>query len=219
MSTDVLRFFEFQNKQLRTVGTFEEPWYCVDDLVALTGKGQVTRMVRPLKDTWKKLMCIQCTSQKRNLWFVNEAGFNWLVLRSRQACIPGTIANQVAVWVCETVLPFIRKKISNQLDELETQLEEANEQIQDVNDQIQDANEALGTQVEHLINARAECQFVEENRLYKVAFAIPSVRARGNRAYNYIKQQVGRFPFALVWRDNVPYIPRGRVDAVRAILS
>ena len=88
----------------------------------------------------------------------------------------------------------------------------------------QAALNTLATDLEHathdLTQSEDELQFVEQNRLYKFAFNIQSVKNRGRYAYNFVKQRAkNHFAGMLTWRDGVPCIIRGHENTVRTRLQ
>jgi len=124
-----------------------------------------------------------------------------MILWSKGSKTPGHPAHRFARWVCHDVLPQIRKtgvyRLEQQLLEVTNELEET---------------------TGHLDNVRDELQFVESNRLYKVAFSMPSVRDRRN-SYQFVIQRARNFQHCLEWRENVPFIIRGQENVVRAFLN
>ena len=137
----------------------------------------------------------------REVTVLTEPGLISLILSCPKSRQKNTPAWRYRRWVTHEVLPQIRKtgvyRLEQQLLEVTNELEET---------------------TGHLDNVRDELQFVESNRLYKVAFSMPSVRARRN-SYQFVKQRIRYFRESLEWRENVPFIIRGQENVVRAFLN
>ena len=204
--------------KIRSIMVENQLMFIVNDLAEPLGlsRSRLRHKFREMDDDEKVVRKMHNLCGKQKTMMVTYPGLYSLILSCPKARQVGTGPYRFRRWVCHDVLEGIRK---NGVFTLEEQLKQVNDQLEDVNEQLYATNNALETSTTSLINARAECQFVENNRLYKVAFAIPSVRARGAHAFNYVKRNASRFQPDLVWRGNVPYIRRGRVEAVRAILS
>jgi prophage antirepressor-like protein len=191
--------------QIRTVVENGETLYCAKDICKslCLGESAHRKKIRAL-DPDEVTACQVNTPSRgtQTLKFVTEPGLYKMILWSKGAKTTGHPAHRFARWVCHDVLPQIRKtgvyRLEQQLLEVTNELEET---------------------TGHLDYVRDELQFVERNRLYKVAFSIQSVRNRGSRAYQFVKQRIHYFHESLEWRENVPFIIRGQENVVRAFLN
>lgn len=100
--------FLFSTEQVRTaVDERGEVWFCAKDVCAaleITWNG-AGRTLQNLQDHWV-MVAPQATIQgERDTYFIAEPGLYKLIFRSNKPK-----ANEFADWVCEDVLPAIRKQ-------------------------------------------------------------------------------------------------------------
>jgi anti-repressor protein len=104
--------FNFNNETVRITGSFEDPWFIAKDVCSILGLSNVTEAVRPLPEKWRGLKLLSTPSGNQNTNIINEAGLYRLIMRSNK-----TIAQKFQEWVCEEVLPNIRKKGEYRMNE------------------------------------------------------------------------------------------------------
>jgi prophage antirepressor-like protein len=97
--------FNFNNETIRITGTFEDPWFVAKDVCSILGLENVTNTVKPLPEKWRGLKLLSTPSGNQNTNIINEAGLYRLIMRSNKK-----IAQKFQEWVCEEVLPSLRKK-------------------------------------------------------------------------------------------------------------
>ena len=190
--------------QIRTVVENGETLYCAKDIcksLCLGERAHIKKLKALDPDEIRSTPVMHPLGGTQITKFITEPGLYKMILWSKGAKTTGHPAHRFARWVCHDVLPQIRKtgvyRLEQQLLEVTNELEET---------------------TGHLDNVRDELQFVESNRLYKVAFSMPSVRARRN-SYQFVKQRIRYFRESLEWRENVPFIIRGQENAVIGFLN
>lgn len=107
-------FDDDQPHGLRVVLRGDEPWFVAKDVCAVLDIDQAARAVEPLDDDEKAAVSLTHTSsngveQSRETLIVSEGGLYTLILRSRQATSPGSMAHRFRKWVTAELLPQIRK--------------------------------------------------------------------------------------------------------------
>jgi prophage antirepressor-like protein len=96
----------FQNNKIRVYGNLEEPWFLAKDICNILNITNTTETLRNFPTKWKKLQKIE-TSHKNlvNTYLISEPGLYRLLMRSNKE-----IAEKFQEWVCEDILPSIRKR-------------------------------------------------------------------------------------------------------------
>jgi prophage antirepressor-like protein len=127
--------FNIVGKQVRMVGTTDEPWFCGKDVATILGynepKCAITQHIdiedkTPLKSILSG--CDSCPTLNKNdlkTTYINESGLYSLILRSKLES-----AKKFKKWVTSEVLPSIRKsgqyKITQEIQELKDKINHAN---------------------------------------------------------------------------------------------
>lgn len=104
--------FVFDDDQpygLRVVMRGDEPWFVAKDVCAVLGIEQATRAVEPLDDDEKGVSSIHTLGGEQQALIVSEGGLYTLILRSRQATSPGSMAHRFRKWVTADLLPQLRR--------------------------------------------------------------------------------------------------------------
>ena len=206
VNTNIAANIEKEGFRIRTVVQNEETLYAAKDICKCLGLGETAHVkkIRYLDaDELRGCLVGSTHGGTQMTKFVTEPGLYKMILWSKNAKKKGTPAHSFVRWITHDVLPQIRK---NGMYKLENDLRVK-----------QAALNTLATDLEH---ATHELQFVEQNRLYKFAFNIQSVKNRGRYAYNFVKQRAkNHFAGMLTWRDGVPYIIRGHENTVRTRLQ
>jgi len=99
--------FQLAELDIRTAtDEHSEVWFCAKDVCAalyiVWSGASIT--LENMPDNWFMVMNLMTIKGERDAYFVNEAGLYHLIFRSNK-----TKAKDFANWVCETVLPEIRK--------------------------------------------------------------------------------------------------------------
>ncbi len=97
--------FNFNNETVRIIGSFEEPWFIAKDVCSILGLSNVTEAIRHIPEKWRSSEILSTPSGNQNTNIINEAGLYKLIMRSNKK-----VAQKFQEWVCEEVLPSLRKK-------------------------------------------------------------------------------------------------------------
>ena len=101
-----IEIYNFESQSLRITGSFEEPLFAVKDICNVLGLSNVTEAVRNIPDKWKRVQkFLTLRSGEQDMITVTESGLYKMVMRSTKP-----VAEKFQEWICEEVLPSIRKK-------------------------------------------------------------------------------------------------------------
>ena len=106
-----LKSFTFEMKEIRTIGTFDNPWFVAKDICDILDIGNVSMAINKFPEKWKGIKVIDTLGGSQNISVINEAGIYKLIMRSNK---PN--AEKFQEFVCEDVLPSIRKTGSYTLE-------------------------------------------------------------------------------------------------------
>jgi prophage antirepressor-like protein len=99
--------FQFADLDVRTAtDEHSEVWFCAKDVCAaldIVWSGS-SATLENMPENWKGVLKLQTPGGEQDAVFINEAGLYHLIFRSNKPK-----AKEFANWVCETVLPEIRK--------------------------------------------------------------------------------------------------------------
>lgn len=101
--------FNFSAQALRVVMIDGEPWFVAADVCAALGIQRTSDAVEKLDGDEKGTDLIRTPGGAQKMLIVNESGLNAIILRCRDAMMPGTPAHKYRKWVTSEVLPAIRK--------------------------------------------------------------------------------------------------------------
>lgn len=94
---------------VRKVERDGEPWFVAADPCAIIGIRDVSQAVEKLDDDEKGAYLIRTLGGQQEMLIVSESGLYALILRSRDAMKPGTVAHRFRKWITSEVLPAIRR--------------------------------------------------------------------------------------------------------------
>lgn len=101
----------FENQEIRVITQNGKPYFVAKDVCNVLEISDHKVALRKLADKDKGEYSILSLNsggiQKTKI--ITEGGFYKLILRSKKACIEGTQAHRFSNWVCDEVLPTIRK--------------------------------------------------------------------------------------------------------------
>jgi anti-repressor protein len=155
-----LQLFAFNDLSVRVVPINNEPWFIAQDICNILDLSNVSKACKPLKDREKQVLNLQemgITSSNdpdtTRLLAVSESGLYRISMKCRKPQ-----AEPFQDWICEEVLPAIRKTGKYEVEFLQPvipsipqTLSEALRFAADLNDQKQkllEANQALKAEVE-----------------------------------------------------------------------
>lgn len=102
--------FAFDDHLIRVVMRDGDPWFVAADVCRVLDIKNNRDAVERLDDDDEKGVALTDTpGGKQELLIVSEGGLYTLVLRSRSATTPGSVAHRFRRWVTGEVLPAIRK--------------------------------------------------------------------------------------------------------------
>lgn len=124
---------KFNLKTVRVVGTSEKPLFVVKDICNILDIKNTTDILRNIPEKWKSLTNVKSISGIQNSLVVTEAGLYKIIMRSNKP-----IAEPFQEWVCETVLPSIRKTGEFKMEEYKKKIESLEKVIQTKQKVIED---------------------------------------------------------------------------------
>ena len=111
IKTKLDKIFKFDNKYIRTIGTFDEPWFVAKDICDILEIKDNRAALRNISCKWKGEGEIRTPGGVQNMTIINESGIYKLIMRSNK---PN--AEKFQEFVCEEILPSIRKTGSYTID-------------------------------------------------------------------------------------------------------
>lgn len=147
-----LQQFAFNSQSVRVISVDGEPWFVAQDICDILTIGNVSQACAPLKNREKGVSSIDTLGGKQDVSTVSESGLYRITMKSRKPQ-----AEPFQDWICEEVLPAIRK--TGKYEVVPTQpalpqtLSEALRFAADLEDQRQklfEANQALQIEVQTL---------------------------------------------------------------------
>ena len=123
--------FQFYDLDIRTAtDEHGEVWFCAKDVCEVLDISWSSMTLENMPENWFMVINLITIKGERDAYFINEAGLYHLIFRSNKPK-----AKDFANWVCETVLPEIRKtgffgaisikdqiNISKQIDSISLQI-------------------------------------------------------------------------------------------------
>ena len=95
----------FDEKNIRIVGLYNDPWFVAKDICQILEIKDVSMALTKIPEKWKGTKVIGTLGGKQDMRIINEAGLYKLIMRSNK-----TIAEKFQDFVCEDILPTLRKK-------------------------------------------------------------------------------------------------------------
>ncbi|HEY9835364.1 MAG TPA: Bro-N domain-containing protein [Vampirovibrionales bacterium] len=99
-----LSVFTFQTQQVRVVTIEGEPWFVAKDLCMILEQPNISQVMSRLKEYEKGIHNLDTPGGNQDLLCISESGLYRIVLTSRKPQ-----AEPFQDWVCQEVLPSIRK--------------------------------------------------------------------------------------------------------------
>jgi len=95
----------FNNDTVRIIGTYNEPWFVAKDICKILGIGNATEALRNIPEKWRGSETLSTSNGNQNMNIINEPALYKLIIRSNKP-----IAQPFQEYVCEEILPSLRKK-------------------------------------------------------------------------------------------------------------
>lgn len=97
--------FQFSELDIRTAtDEHGEVWFCAKDVCTALDIDWTSHTLDNMPENWFMVVKLTTIKGERDAYFINEAGLYHLIFRSNKPK-----AKDFANWVCETVLPEIRR--------------------------------------------------------------------------------------------------------------
>jgi prophage antirepressor-like protein len=102
--------FLFEGEHMtRVVMRDGSPWFVAVDVCRVLGIQNAAQAVAPLDEDERGISSTYTPSGHQEVIVISEGGLYTLILRSRDATKPGTVAHRFRKWVTAEVLPTIRR--------------------------------------------------------------------------------------------------------------
>ena len=160
MSNNLLQIVDnslFEGKVVRITGSFENPWFVAKDICDILGLNNVTNAVKHIPDKWRSSKILNTISGDQNVNIINESGLYKLVMRSNKP-----IAQKFQEWVCDDVLPNIRKKGEYRMnEEYQLKLTAIENEKKKLEEEKDYAEHLLKQKEDHIKKLQRETQIVD----------------------------------------------------------
>ena len=143
--------FKFENKEIRVIGSYQEPWFVAKDICDVLGLSNITEALRNIPERWMSSEILKSSYNSQHMKIISEPAVYKLIIRSNKQ-----IAQKFQEVVCEEILPSLRKKGEYKLQEL---INEKEEQISI----LQNKNKTLSRHVRRKIidkNKEGKCLYI-----------------------------------------------------------
>jgi prophage antirepressor-like protein len=148
---DTLRF---ENKEIRIRGTFENPWFVAKDICDILELTNITNSLRNIPEKWMTLQNVKTSYNSQNMVMISEPAVYKLIMRSNKE-----IAQKFQEWVCEDVLPSLRKKGEYRMnEEYQLKLKELEEEKLKIQRELEDKEHELEIKEEEKLQIKNELE-------------------------------------------------------------
>jgi prophage antirepressor-like protein len=122
----------FDKNNIRVIGSYNEPWFVAKDICNILELKDVSNALLNIPDKWKDTKVIRTLGGNQDMRIINEGGLYKLIMRSNKK-----IAQKFQEFVCEEILPSIRKtgeyKMQKIIEEKQKLLEEKEKILEENN--------------------------------------------------------------------------------------
>jgi len=101
----IIEIFKFDDKVIRTVGTYDDPWFVAKDICDILDLKKLDSAIRNIQDEWKGAQVLSTLGGPQEMTIINESAVYKIIMRSNKP-----IADKFQNFVCGDILPSIRKK-------------------------------------------------------------------------------------------------------------
>ena len=159
---EIDKTFNFENKLLRVIGTYGEPWFVAKDICDILGLSNITEALRNIPEKWRTSEIMKCANgQNMNMIIIKEPALYKLIMRSTKP-----VAQVFQEAVCEEILPSIRKTGEFKLKELLDQKNQEIEKIKEEKNQIKSEYQSLRKDHAQIIKRRHDHKFKKGKCFY-----------------------------------------------------
>ncbi len=187
MSEKYLLFQSFFIIFVAVIGTHENPMFAAKDICNILGLSNSTISLRNIPDKWKGANKLLTPSGEQDMLTVTEAGLYKLVMRSTKP-----IAEKFQEWICEDVLPSIRKKGEYVLEEYKKKIEEQQKQLELKSKEVEEKTQALSNEQKLVVSLKkSHAKLTEKNHFYYDFREMPCVYIISNPDIPVKKFKIG----------------------------
>ena len=182
-----IEIYNFENENVRVIGTYENPLFVVKDICDILELSNVTNAMRNIPDKWKSSHIIKSTSGEQLSITVNESGLYKLIMRSNKP-----IAEKFQEWVCEEVLPSIRRKGKYKLEELSKEIKQELEELsKEYKEQFKEIKQIENEKIllqNKILRCRPRVPYKDKNVIYVITsrYHLPERIYLIGKAVNFI---------------------------------
>lgn len=208
MSTDIQIFNHPEFGDVRTIGDFENPRFCLADVCRILELPQVAKVVQRLNKDVLSTHPLETAGGVQEMYFVNEDGLYDVILDSRK---PN--AKKFRKWITSEVIPSIRKhgvymttKAAEEILSNPDFIIELAQQVKTARAQI----EVLNTQVAELQTKANYCDVVLQCKELVTTSVIAKDYGYSAKAFNKLLHELGvQFRQSDIWLLYQEYAAQG----------
>jgi len=199
--------FHYNSVVVRTAGTAEEPLFCLRDICTVLGVQRTGDVSSALADKFKCVVLIDTKKGKRDMVCVTEAGLYKVLIRTRKS----KIADKFQDWLCEDVLPSIRKTGKYEREQLKLEQSHAdNEKLRLTMGIKRLEIEEQKVQNQSLIRKKEQLQTenyqLQNLQAIPLIYQIKGIREPSKSEYNAAKKLVKQLGRRYIeWKNRKPY--------------
>jgi prophage antirepressor-like protein len=166
----------YNNNEIRILGTTDDPWFVAKDICEILEIKDISMALIKLSEKYKGTKVIGTPGGKQDMRIINESGLYKLIMRSNKP-----IAEKFQEWVCEEVLPSIRRKGEYKIEEIKQKLEEQSKEIKQIE------NEKILLQ-NKILRCRPRVPYKDKNVIYVITsrYHLPERIYLIGKAVNFI---------------------------------
>ena len=183
--------FKFNDKEIRVLGSYNEPLFVAKDICTILGLSNVTETLKNIPQKWKKIENLTSVSLKsdilyqeqgRNMIILYEPAVYQLIMRSNKP-----IAQKFKEAVCEEILPTLRKKGEYKIQSIIDRNKELEDELHSKENKIEELciqNKSLSKYVVRKFNSRyniGNCVYLITSSEIKGKFKVGSTKNINDR--------------------------------------
>jgi len=160
--------FKFENKEIRVIGSYQEPWFVAKDICDILELSNITNALKNIPEKWMSLKLLRSSYNSQNMNIISEAAVYKLIMRSNKP-----IAQKFQEVVCEDILPNLRKKGEYKIQSIidkNKELEEEKLRIDEENKRLEEEKKINEMRIKHLENKvltkQKRTQYEDRNYIY-----------------------------------------------------
>jgi len=150
--------FNFENKEIRIIGTYDKPWFIAKDICDILGLSNITNALRNIPEKWMTLQNVKSSYNSQNMILISEPAAYKLVVRSNKP-----IAQKFQEVVFEDILPSIRLTGQFKIQQI---LEEKEKILQIKQNEIQEKNIQIKSLENKILSKQNRVQYKDKNCIY-----------------------------------------------------